>query len=52
MAELWFDDPAAVDDALQSEAGQEVMADAAEFVDTENAEMIVVADETTHLDDT
>ena len=52
IAELWFDDPEAVDAALQSEAGQEVMADAEEFVETENAEMIVVTDETTHLDDT
>lgn len=52
MAELWFEDPAAVNEAFESEAGQRVMADAEEFVDVERTEMFVVTDETTHLDDT
>lgn len=51
MAQLWFDSPADMNAAFESDAGQAVREDAANFVDLEEALMIPVADETVRYDD-
>jgi uncharacterized protein (TIGR02118 family) len=49
VAELYFEDSAALKAAFDSEAGQRVQADAAEFLDQEAGETLVV-EETVHVD--
>ncbi|PSP54831.1 EthD family reductase [Halobacteriales archaeon QS_1_67_19] len=49
VAQLWFDDPATMNESFESGAGQAVQEDATTFLDTEATEMIPVADETTHV---
>lgn len=51
MAQLWFDDPGEMNAAFESEAGQAVQEDAANFVDLEEAIMIPVTDETVRVDE-
>ena len=50
IVELYFEDSAALKDALKSEVGQEVMADAAEFIDMDEGPT-VVGEEIVQLDD-
>lgn len=50
IVELYFEDSTALKEAFDSEVGREVMADAAEFVDTEQGPT-VVGEETVQLDD-
>ncbi|WP_132058453.1 EthD family reductase [Halorussus amylolyticus] len=50
LLELYFEDTAAIGAAFDSEVGQEVQADAAEFVDMDAGPTLVV-DETVQLDD-
>ncbi|USZ67941.1 EthD family reductase [Halorussus salilacus] len=50
LLELYFDDTAAIGEAFESEIGQEVQADAANFVDMDEGPTLVV-DETVQLDD-
>ncbi|MEA5385978.1 EthD family reductase [Haloarculaceae archaeon H-GB11] len=49
IAELYFEDSAAMKAAFDSEVGQRVQADAAEFLDQEAGETLVV-DETVRVD--
>lgn len=49
VSELYFEDGAAMGEAFDSEVGQEVQADAAEFMDVEANETLVV-DEETHVE--
>jgi uncharacterized protein (TIGR02118 family) len=51
ILELYFDDAAALNEAFESEVGQEVQADAAEFIDVEAGPRMVV-EETVQLDET
>ena len=51
VLELYFDDMAALNEAFESEVGQEVQADAAEFIDLEAGPTLVV-EETVQLDET
>lgn len=51
VLELYFDDAAALNAAFESEIGQAVQADAAEFIDLEAGPTLVV-DETVQLDET
>lgn len=51
VLELYFDDTAALDEAFESEIGQKVQADAAEFIDLEAGPTLVV-DETIQFDET
>ncbi|UPV73795.1 EthD family reductase [Halorussus limi] len=50
VAQLWFEDPAAMNESFESETGAEVQEDAASFLDMDATEMIPVADETTHYE--
>jgi uncharacterized protein (TIGR02118 family) len=50
VARLWFDGPGEMNEAFESEAGQEVQRDATTFLDMEATEMIPAADETTHYE--
>jgi len=50
VAQLWFDDPGAMNESFESETGQEVQADAANFLDMDETVMIPAADETTHYE--
>lgn len=49
VAQLWFDDPGAMDAAFDSEAGREVTADAEDFLDTDALRMVSVGEETTYV---
>jgi len=49
VLELGFEDTAAMGEAFDSEIGQEVQADAAEFVDMDATERMIV-EETVHVD--
>ena len=51
IVELYFEDMAALGAAFESEAGQAVQDDAAEFVDMERSEQLIV-EETVQLDET
>lgn len=51
IVELYFEDSAALGEAFDSEVGQEVQADAAEFVDMDRSETMIV-EETVQLDET
>ena len=50
VLELYFDDMAALNEAFESGIGQDVQADAAEFIDLEAGPTLVV-DETVQLDE-
>ncbi|WP_198662160.1 EthD family reductase [Halorussus litoreus] len=50
VAQLWFDDPGAMNEAFESEKGQAVQADATNFLDMDETLMIPAADETTHFE--
>jgi uncharacterized protein (TIGR02118 family) len=50
VLELGFESEAALDNAFDSEVGREVMADAADYVDFESSERMVV-DRTVHVDE-
>jgi uncharacterized protein (TIGR02118 family) len=50
IVEFYFEDSTALKEAFDSEVGMEVMADAAEFVDTEQGPT-VIGEETVQLDD-
>ena len=50
LLELYFDDTAAIGAAFESETGQEVQADAAEFVNMDEGPTLIV-DETVQLDE-
>ncbi|NHN49131.1 EthD family reductase [Halostella sp. JP-L12] len=50
VAQLWFDDPEAMDAAFESETGREVTADAENFLDTDALRMVAVGEETTHVE--
>lgn len=52
MAQLWFENPEEMNAALESEAGQRLQEDAANFVKEEEVVMVPVADETVRLDET
>ena len=45
MAELWFESPADLGEAFKSEAGQRVIDDVENFVDTDAAVMVAVGAE-------
>ncbi len=49
ISELYFEDPAAMGEAFDSEAGERVQADAAEFMQVQQNETLVV-DETVHVE--
>lgn len=49
VAQLWFDDPEAMDAAFDSETGREVTADADNFLDTDALRMVSVGEETTYV---
>lgn len=51
VAQLYFEDPGTMDEAFDSEVGEEVQADAAHFLDTDQLEMVAVGEETVHVDD-
>ncbi|WP_255170849.1 EthD domain-containing protein [Natrononativus amylolyticus] len=51
IVELYFDDMGALGAAFESDAGQAVQDDAAEFVDMERSERLIV-EETVQLDET
>lgn len=51
VLELYFDDTAALNEAFESEVGQEVQSDAAEFIDLEAGPTLVV-DEMIQFDET
>lgn len=51
VLELYFEDASALNAAFESETGQEVQADAAEFVDVEAGPRLVV-EETVQVDET
>lgn len=51
IAEIYFDDTAAMGEAFESEAGQALQADAAEFADMEASPTLYV-EETVRLDET
>ncbi|WP_210424163.1 EthD family reductase [Halorussus ruber] len=50
VAQLWFDGPGAMNEAFESEAGQEVQQDATTFLDMEATKMIPAVDEQTHFE--
>jgi uncharacterized protein (TIGR02118 family) len=50
VAQLWFESPREMNEAFESDAGQEVQADAASFLDMDRTVMIPAADETTHYE--
>jgi uncharacterized protein (TIGR02118 family) len=50
VLELYFDDMAALNEAFESEVGQAVQADAAEFIDMEAGPTLIV-EETVQLDE-
>ena len=50
IVELYFEDSTAMKEAFESEVGQEVLEDAAEFIDTDQGPT-VVGEETVQLDD-
>ena len=50
IVELYFEDSSALKEAFDSEIGQEVMTDAAEFIDMEQGPT-VIGEETVQLDD-
>jgi uncharacterized protein (TIGR02118 family) len=50
VAQLWFESPREMNAAFESDAGQEVQADAASFLDMDETVMIPAADETTHYE--
>jgi len=50
VAQLWFEDSEAMDEAFASEQGQKVQADAENFLDMGATEMIPVVGETVHFD--
>ncbi|PSP81067.1 EthD family reductase [Halobacteriales archaeon QS_1_68_20] len=49
ISELYFEDPAAMGEAFDSEVGERVQADAAEFMQVERNETLVV-DEEVHVE--
>ena len=50
VAQLWFPDPGAMNESFESEQGQAVQADAANFLDMDETVMIPAGDETTHFE--
>ncbi|MFU8869037.1 EthD family reductase [Natronococcus sp.] len=50
VLELAFEDMAALEEAFDSETGQDVVADAADYVDFDAGERMIV-EETVHVDD-
>jgi uncharacterized protein (TIGR02118 family) len=50
VAQLWFESPREMNEAFESEAGQEVQQDATTFLDMDETVMIPAADETTHYE--
>ncbi|WP_435178608.1 EthD family reductase [Halorussus sp. AFM4] len=51
VAQLWFDDPGAMNESFESETGAEVQEDAATFLDMDATKMIPATDETVHYED-
>ncbi|MFB6127950.1 MAG: EthD family reductase [Halolamina sp.] len=51
VAQLYFEDAAAMDAAFDSETGAAVQADAAEFLDTDALRMVAVGEETVHVEE-
>ncbi|NHN58660.1 MULTISPECIES: EthD family reductase [Halorussus] len=51
VAQLWFDDPGAMNESFESEPGAEVQEDAASFLDMDATKMIPAVDETVHYED-
>ena len=50
VAQLWFDGPGEMNEAFESEAGQEVQQDATTFLDMDATKMIPAVDEQTHFE--
>lgn len=51
VAQLWFDSPREMSAAFESETGQELQRDAANFLKAEEAIMVPVTDEQVRLDE-
>ena len=51
VAQLWFDDPGAMNESFESETGGKVQQDAASFLDMDATKMIPAVDETVHYED-